>query len=79
MNHGSYDARQLTGVDAEDLDAWEGSNDADPEADHVRHGRDGDGYGRVLERGRHAFGNGGVHGRATPRSQHHEGVVNADA
>ncbi len=71
--------RQLTRVNAENLDGRERSDNSDPEADHVGNGSDRDGDGRVFEGCRHPLRHRRVDRRSTPGAQHDKCVVDSDS
>lgn len=71
--------KQLTRVNAENLDGREGGDDPDPKTDHVRDGSDRDGDGRVLEGGRHPLRYRRMDRGPTPCTQHDKCIIDSDS
>lgn len=72
-------AHGKSAVGAEDLDGRKGTNDAEPEGNHVGDGGDRDGDRCLGERLRHAKVHRLLRRGASPGGQHDERVIDSDA
>ena len=73
------EGHRSTSINAKNFDTGKRSDDSHPKTEHICQRSYGNRHSRIFERFRHPFRHGGVDGGATPRPQHDEGVIDADA